>query len=165
MFWEKKTTPVESPELHLSVFDRIEKPKVEIPTASELISELKQEAVDKEEELVQYLEENNQDILEDILKDIKSTARNEDSKGFVAYKKHFDFWNIKVDIDGDGKLVYPPYKDYLSKLKLEYSADTIKYAWVEHNKEELKRKGYTVNYTGNRYISPTLELSWRKDNE
>lgn len=167
MFWEKKTTPVESPELHLLVFDRIDKPKVEIPTASELVQELEQEELSREEELVQYLEDNSRDILDGIMKDIKRTASEEDSRGFVKYTKHFDFWNIKADIDGDGKAVYPPYKEYLSKLTVDYGADTIKYAWVEHNKEELERKGYTVTYTGNStsYILPTLELSWRKANE
>jgi len=165
MFWEKKATPVESPELHLSVFDRTEKPPVEIPTASELLSELKREELSREEELAQYLDDNSQDILDGIMQDIKNIASEAGSIGFVEYEKHFDFWYVKGDINGDGKLVYPPYKDYLSKLKLDYSADTIKYAWVEHNKEELERKGYTVNYTGNRYISPTLKLSWRKGNE
>lgn len=150
---------------HLSPFEKVDKGKVEIPTASELISELKQEELSREEELVQYLEDNSRDILDEIMQDIKNIASEAGSIGFVEYKKRFDFWNVKGDINGDGKLVYPPYKDYLSKLKLDYSADTIKYAWVEHNKEELERKGYTVSYTVNSYISPTLKLSWRKANE
>lgn len=152
---------------NLSPFEKVDKDKVEIPTASELVQELEQEELSREEELVQYLEDNSRDILDGIMKDIKRTASGEDSRGFVKYTKHFDFWNIKADIDGDGKSVYPPYKEYLSKLTVDYGADTIKYAWVEHNKEELERKGYTVTYTGNStsYILPTLELSWRKDNE
>lgn len=170
MFWKKKATPVsknnqEPGEVNVSIVGGIGKQKVEIPTASELISELKQEELSREEELVQYLEDNSQDILEDIMQDIKNIASEAGSIGFVEYKKHFDFWNIKVPLEGDGKYVYPPYKEYLSKLELEYSADTIKYAWVEHNKEELERKGYTVGYTENSYISPTLKLIWRKGNE
>lgn len=150
---------------HLSSFEKVKKAKVEIPTASELLSELKREELSREEELAQYLDDNSQDILYGIMQDIKNIASEAGSIGFVEYEKHFDFWYVKGDINGDGKLVYPPYKDYLLKLKLGYSADTIKYAWVEHNKEELERKGYTVNYTRNRYISPTLKLSWRKANE
>lgn len=165
--YDKLYSQLKSDSHHLSPFEKVDKGKVEIPTASELVQELEQEELSREEELVQYLEDNSRDILDGIMKDIKRTASDEDSKGFVKYTKHFDFWNIKADIDGDGKAVYPPYKEYLSKLTVDYSADTIKYAWVEHNKEELEHKGYTVTPSGNSnsFISPTLELSWRKGNE
>lgn len=172
MFWRKEATRVsntsqESKKVHLSPSYRVENAKVEIPTVSELISELKKEELSNEEELAKYLEDNTNDILDDIIQDIKRMASLGYLVGFVEYEKHFDYLDIKDYIKGDGKLVYPPYKEYLSRRHVGYSADTIKYAWVEHNKEEFERKGYAVTFSGNSaiYGRLKLELSWGKGNE
>ena len=82
---------LKSDSTHLSHFENVEKQKVVIPTASELISDLKQEELSREEELAHYLDDNSQDILDGIMQDIKNIASEAGSIGFVEYEKHFDF--------------------------------------------------------------------------